>query len=59
MKLLELLKKKTKEITETSEELGDGKAEFLGEGTYEDYEKEQEDEKTWLEWAREKLRTPR
>lgn len=56
MKILELLGRKTKELIETSEELGDGRAEILGEGTYSDYENDQKEEQTWLEWAKEQLK---
>lgn len=56
MRILELLKRKTKEMTETSESLGDGKAEFLGVGTFEEYENEQKEQQTWLEWAGKQLK---
>lgn len=31
-------------------ELGDGNAVFLGVGTYEEYEKESEEERAWSSW---------
>ncbi len=50
-------KDELKELDQTI--IGDGKAEILGPGTYEDYEKEQESEQSWLEWTRKRLKIDR
>lgn len=55
MKISELFKRVTKS-SEYQQELGDGKAEFLGAGTYEDYEKEDETELSWREYIKQTLK---
>lgn len=55
MNLLELLRIRRNKENEADNKdiiLGDGKAEILGAGTYEEYEQEQEEEQSWLEWAK-------
>lgn len=48
--------KRTNKEEETSAELGNGNAEFLGVGTYEEYAKEEETEQAWSAWIRNTLR---
>lgn len=55
MKLLKLLKGKNNEASTKDSIIGDGRAEFLGDGTYAEYESEQETEQNWLEWAKSQL----
>lgn len=38
---------------------GNGKAEFLGVGTYEEYEKESEVEQSWSKWLKNTLKIDR
>lgn len=59
IKLIRNLLKNEKTKNSNDIILGDGNAEFLGVGTFEEYEKEQETEQTWREYIAKTLKIDR
>jgi hypothetical protein len=59
MILTKLLERLTRNNAISENELGNGKAEFLGSGTYEEYENEQETAQTWLQYVAQRLKIDR
>ena len=59
MILTRLLQKLKNKDSETIETLGNGKAELLSAGTYEEYENEQETAQTWRNYLAVRLKIDR
>lgn len=57
--IFNIFKKSARNKNENADLIGDGKAEFLGAGTYEDYENELEYNKSWRKYVADTLKIDR